>query len=99
MIASLLLALTLTIQGNAYPRAMQITEFERETDTVVCEDATGLIWAFYGIEDWEIGDLVIATLDDNGTPNRMGDDIIVDVRYSGYTFPLYKYGMFDKISD
>lgn len=85
-------------QGSLYPRAMQVVEFETETDTVVCVDATGLEWAFYGIEDWEIGDLVVCIMDTNET-DVITDDSIVEIRYSGYTFPLNKYGMFDMIVD
>lgn len=74
-------------ESEIYPRAMEIVEFERETDTVVCVDAVGLEWAFYGIEDWDIGDLVIVMLDNNGTPNTMTDDIITDTIFSGYRCP------------
>ena len=70
-----------------YPRAMEIVEFEHDTDTVVCVDAVGLEWAFYGIEDWDIGDLIIVMLDNNGTPNTMVDDIITDTIFSGYRIP------------
>lgn len=90
LIASLLTALSLTTPqydlGNTYPRAMEVVELETETDTVVCVDAVGLEWAFYGIEDYFVGDIVIATMYDEGTEN-IYDDSIIDTRYSGYTVP------------
>ena len=89
----MLLASLFTLSHNTYPMAMQVVAFERETDTVVCCDATGLEWAFYGIEDWEVGDLVIAMMDDNGTRETLVDDIITDVTYSGYTFPPHAYDL------
>lgn len=93
-IIGLILAGFLAMNHNTYPRAMQVVAFERETGTVVCCDATGLEWEFYGIEDWAEGDLVIAMMDDNGTTNTIIDDIIVDVTYSGYTFPPHAYDLY-----
>ena len=61
---------------------MTITEIEPETDTVICEDSTGNIWDFQGIEDYEIGDQVSCILTDNGTPT-IYDDEILSVRYTG----------------
>ncbi len=93
LIIMALIVVTIAINAKAanahevYPRAMEIVEFEHYTDTVVCVDAVGLEWAFYGIEDWDIGDLVIVMLDNNGTPNTMVDDIITDTIFSGYRFP------------
>ena len=91
LIASLLMALSLTTPqydlGNTYPRAMEIVSLETETDTVVCVDAVGLEWAFYGIEDYFIGDIVICTMHDNGTQN-IYDDSIIDTTFSGYTLPI-----------
>ena len=77
-----------TNANEVYPRAMEIIAFEEEHDTVVLEDAVGLSWCFYGIEDWEIGDMVIVMLDNNGTPDTITDDIIVDTYFSGYTNPF-----------
>ena len=94
LIIMALIVVTIAINAKAedpthevYPRAMEIVEFERNTDTVVCVDAVGLEWAFYGIEDWSIGDVVIVMLDNNGTPETMVDDIITDTIFSGYRNP------------
>lgn len=74
---------TLTL-ANTYPRAMEITSIERETDTAVCVDAVGMEWRFEGPEDLEVGDLIICTMYDNGTRETIVDDEIVDVTWSGY---------------
>lgn len=82
-----LLAVTLSLTlSNTYPRAMEIVEIDRDTDTAVCLDATGNIWEFTEPEDLEVGDLVICTLYDNGTKETFKDDEIIDVIWSGYSF-------------
>ena len=87
--ATMVLSKSEQINANeVYPRAMEIIAFEEEHDTVVLEDAVGLSWCFYWIEDWEIGDMVIVMLDNNGTPDTITDDIIVDTYFSGYTNPF-----------
>lgn len=82
MILALLTAFTL---GNTYPRAMEITRIDLMADKAICVDATGLEWEFYGPEDLEEGDIIIATMYDKGTKNTIIDDEIVDVVWSGYT--------------
>lgn len=67
-----------------YPRGFIIAEMEKETDTLILDDGTGLEWKYEGIEDYWVGDYVVAIMDDNGTPNSIYDDIILDLRYGGY---------------
>ena len=71
---------------NLYSKAAIVTSFETETDTVVVTDFNGFQWAFYGIEDYEIGDVVTMIMSDAGTENTIFDDVILETRYSGYTF-------------
>lgn len=75
-----------TEMGNYYPRAMEIVELDAERDIVVCEDATGFVWEFYDIDDWEVSDLVVAILCKNGT-EVITDDYFVEIRWSGYYEP------------
>lgn len=90
LIASLLMTCAFTTPvketGDYYPRAMEIVEFDYENDIVICEDATGFLWEFYEIEDWEIGDLVVAIMCKNGTETIV-DDSFVDICWSGYYKP------------
>lgn len=83
----MLLILSLLI-GNLhfYPRAMEIVEIDRTTDTAICVDAVGMEWEFSEPEDLEVGDLVICTMFNKGTENTITDDEIVDVIWSGYYF-------------
>lgn len=71
---------------NLYSKAAIVTSFETETDTVVVTDFNGFQWAFYGIEDYEIGDVVTMIISNAGTENSIFDDVILETRYSGYTF-------------
>lgn len=67
------------------PLTARITDLDRTTDTVTIETATGIRFAFYGCEDYCVGDYVSAILYDNGTKGNATDDIIVSVHYSGYS--------------
>lgn len=65
-----------------YPRTMVVSEIDAESDIVTLTDSTGHMWEFYGVEDWEVGDICSCIMDTNGTEN-ITDDIIVDARYNG----------------
>ena len=61
---------------NLYIMETVVYEFDYETDEVVCETETGNLYAFYGIEDWELGDRCILVMDNCGTENIKDDEII-----------------------
>ena len=63
-----------------YPLSGTVTETDRKNDVVMFETSSGHCFAFYGVEDWEIGDGVSAIMYDNGTP-EIFDDVILSVRY------------------
>ena len=69
---------------DIHVRAGIIVEINEEEDYCVVEDACGLIWKFYEVEDFTVGDVVIMTMWDANTPETILDDEIVDVVYSGY---------------
>lgn len=75
MIASLIISL--------YATTGVVTETNTTTNTVTFADFNGNEYSFYGVEDWEEGDIVSAIMSDNGTETIL-DDEIVSVRYSGY---------------
>lgn len=79
-----LVGMTGNISGSLYPRTAFISELDYEKDIVTVTDCVGYDWQFYGCEDWEIGDMVSMIMSDNGTPNNIKDDIIVDCQYGGY---------------
>lgn len=70
-------------ESSFYPRTAITIEIIEDEDIVVCQDAAGVIWEFYGIEDFEVGDLVSMLLWDCGTPDSIFDDEIIDATYAG----------------
>ena len=64
---------------------MIITNTSYDENIVTCETSTGFIYSFYGIEDYFVGDIIICTMDDNGTPKSIIDDKIIDTKYSGFS--------------
>ena len=79
--------MALMAQSEAYyPRAFVVSELDKENDEVICVDGVEFKWSFKEIEDWERGDLVVAIMSDNGTPNYLFDDYFVEIRYGGFTF-------------
>lgn len=65
-----------------YPAVAIVASVDEAADTVAAELANGLVYEFYGAEDWQTGDLAALLLDDNGTASVF-DDKIVSARYSG----------------
>ena len=59
-----------------YTNTYVVTDFESATDTVVVEDTMGNEWAFYGIEDYQIGDDIIAVMYDNSTMSIYDDSFV-----------------------
>lgn len=77
---------------ETYPMAGVVVDLDREHDVVNVSIASGLLYEFYGVEDWDIGDIAAMTMDDNGTETIL-DDKIVDARYAGWT------AWFDKLAN
>lgn len=69
--------------SNTYPKAAYVVALNYKNDVVTVEDATGNRWDFYGCEDYYEGDIVAMTMSDNGTPDNIYDDIIINARFSG----------------
>ena len=68
---------------TTYPRAMVVDTIDYKADVVYCIDAVGYEWKYYGTEDYMKGDVVICTMNDNGTKD-IKDDKIEGVVWSGY---------------
>lgn len=69
-------------QKKEYPQSMIVVQIDEATDTVTCEDVTGNLWQFKGIEDWCVDDIAAMIMNDNGTA-EISDDEIISVRYCG----------------
>lgn len=71
--------------ATIYPATMVVTKVDYESDTVTAVTASGLVYEFFGCEDWYEGDLAGMIMDDNGTPDTVLDDKILQTRYVGFT--------------
>ena len=67
-----------------YALATVVTTIDRDTDVVTCEDSTGNLWEFYGVEDWQEGDNANLLMDSMGT-ERIYDDEVCGVTYGAWT--------------
>lgn len=68
---------------HLYPLAGIVTEINYTEDTVTFTDCAGLLWAFYGCEDWCEGDIVSCIMHDSNTPESVYDDVIIRAYYAG----------------
>lgn len=89
MTLSILLFASLA-SADTYPAAGVVVGFEHELDIVLVEESNGTIWAFEGIEDWQIGDFVALLMDDSGT-ELIFDDQIIMAHYTGFSIPNYSH--------
>lgn len=69
--------------AEIYPQAFVVSEVSYEENTILLVDYNGEGWLWKGIEDYEVGDIIAAIMDDNET-ETIYDDIIVIIRYAGY---------------
>lgn len=70
--------------SKTYPNAGVVVGLDEENDLVTISTGSGLLYEFYGIEDLFIGDIVAVIMDDNGTPDSVLDDKIIDSKYAGW---------------
>jgi hypothetical protein len=82
LIVTLLFAVVPAQAFELYAIAGRIIDFDYEEDIVFFVDGAGLVWSFYGIEDWCIGDIVACVMTDNETP-YVFDDEILSISYVG----------------
>lgn len=68
---------------DIYPETAIVQEANTETDIVTVETLNGNLFQFYGVEDYQAGDVVSMIMDSNKT-ETVSDDIILSVKYSGY---------------
>lgn len=83
MVLMLVVLLTMTAaKAETYPEVFVVHEINRETDIMTLIDFNGWMWDVYGVEDYEIGDVVGAIMDDAGT-EIIYDDEIQCIQYCG----------------
>ena len=69
--------------NNNYTREGVIVATYASNEEVIVVDTTGNEWCFYGV-DYEEGDTVTMTMDNNNTDNFINDDIIKNVTVNTY---------------
>ena len=69
-----------------YPETGYVTELNYETDEVIYQTFSGNEFSFYGIEDWTEGDIVSLVMFNNFTKGSVYDDVILNVKYSGWVY-------------
>lgn len=72
--------------ASIYPQGMTITALDATTGgyKVTAETAEGYTYVFVtDAEDYGVGDHIAVIMDDNGTPHDIGDDHVIDSRYTG----------------
>lgn len=72
-----------TACAEIYPQTFFVNDIDRAQDVLILIDFNGNEWLWSGIEDYEKGDIIAAIMEDNGT-KIIYDDIIINIRYSGY---------------
>lgn len=65
--------------GRIYHKSAEVIGVDYTTDEVVCVDAEGNEWAFYGADEYMEGDAIVCVMYDNNT-EATEDDIIANVR-------------------
>lgn len=69
--------------ANLYAEAGVVTELDYAADVVTFMDTRGMYWSFYGVEDWQVGDLLCAILYDAGTFDPLDDAVIGATYHAG----------------
>ena len=72
------------IRSTTYPLAGVVVTVDRSADLVTFRTGSGMLYSLTGCDDWEPGDVIACTMDDNGTPDDVTDDAITQYRYCGY---------------
>jgi hypothetical protein len=69
-------------ENKTYPLTAKVIKVNKKKNVVTVQDYSRNKWKFRGCEDYEDGDIVSMLMDSNGT-EKVTDDIILQVRYSG----------------
>lgn len=88
LILAIFLALPCPIPGGFYDRQATVVGFDDTADVVTVEDSDGFLWEFYGTGSYENGDAVVLLIWDNGTPDAIFDDAVVDCLLSSSLLSL-----------
>jgi hypothetical protein len=71
--------------SNLYSKVGMITRLDAAKDEVIFTDTRGMVWSFFGVEDWQEGDLLCAIFYDADTIDPYDDSVI------GATYQAWGY--------
>lgn len=84
----LVLTITAPVHGAVYPNMGEVTAVIPKANgeyEVTFADGVGRQFSWLDDSgDWFTGDFVAVIMDDNGTPETVYDDRVLDARYVGY---------------
>ena len=69
-----------------YAKSFIVVDVDYKNDIVTLKDFNNFLFCFSGCEDWLVGDICAAILDDNGTEEIIFDDSIISVNYCGWVY-------------
>ena len=70
-------------RAEIYPQTFVVGNVDYERNVMILVDCNENEWECFDIEDYDIGDIIAAIMDDNNT-EIIFDDEIVTLRYAGY---------------
>ena len=79
-----LICFTITAEADLYYRFGNIVDIEYDTDFVTVDDGMGNLWDFVSVpiaEYYFYGDLLLLIMSDNGTPDWIYDDKVIEACY------------------
>ena len=68
-------------QAEEYAMHGYIIELDEEQDIVYFMNEQGEVWSFYGIEDWEVEQVIIIIMDDMNTETIYDDEVRLVLSY------------------
>ena len=71
-----------TQSNNIYPTVFEVVEINESEDIIYLVDVNGNEWIWNGVEDWQVGDIAAAIMNNNNTEIIYDDDII-QLQYVG----------------
>jgi len=83
VLALCLFACQRMVVEHLYPATMLVLEIDRSSDTVLMATESGHAYAFYGVEDYEVDDILSVLMFDSFSP-YVQDDRVITVQYSGF---------------
>ena len=83
-------------ESQLYYRFGNVVDIEYDTDFVTVDDGYGNLWDFYGVDWFFYGDLVVMIMSDNGTPDWIYDDVVLNAYTRADPTPILENGKYLK---